>query len=431
MIAFQIFAHVFHKNSILHLKIKDKMKTDIIIIGAGPSGTIAASMIKQAGLNAIIIEKEQFPRFVIGESLLPRCMDVLEAAGYLDAVEKYGFQKKYGAVFLRKDQVCQFNFDEQHTKGWTWTWQVPRDEFDKVLADEAERKGVDIRYQTQVTNIEFFDKKQLVYTKNSAGKEIIFESKFVIDASGYGRVIPRLLNLDTPSSLGPRSSLFTHVEDLNRPEGDAGDRITIVDAEPGVWIWIIPFSNGKTSVGFVAPPEHFEKYKGNEEAMLRNMLADEPHTAERFKDVPYAFSPKFIPGYSIAVKELKGNGWVLTGNASEFLDPVFSSGVTFAVETGWKAGILAAKEVKGEKVDWNTEYINHVVKGVDTFKTYVNSWYDDTLQTIFFSEKINPKIKGQICSVLAGYVWDTSNSYVRNHRNAVKTLSSLIKEGVV
>ncbi len=407
------------------------MKTDIIIIGAGPSGTIAASMVKQAGLNVIIIEKEQFPRFVIGESLLPRCMDVLDAAGYLKAVEAQNFQKKYGAIFLRKDKVCQFNFNEQHTKGWTWTWQVPRDEFDKVLADEAAKKGIEIRYKTEVINIEFLDGKQLVHTKNEKGAELIIESKFVIDASGYGRVIPRLLNLDLPSSLSPRSSLFTHVEDINRPEGDAGDRITIIDSEPGVWIWIIPFSNGKTSIGFVAPPEFYEKYEGKLEGKLRDMLADEPHTAERFKDVPYSFEPHFIPGYSIAVKQLKGDGWVLTGNASEFLDPVFSSGVTFAVETGWKAGILAAKQVKGENVDWDKEYIDHIVQGVETFRTYVNSWYNDSLQTIFFADTINPKIKSQICSVLAGYVWDKSNSYVRNHHNAVNTLASLIKDKIV
>ncbi len=227
------------------------MKTDILIIGAGPSGTMAAAMIWKAGLDAIIIEKEKFPRYVIGESLLPRCMNLLEEGGYLEAVKKQNFQKKYGAVFIRKQNICAFNFKEQFTEGWTWTWQVPRDEFDKALADEAQKKGVDIRYQTEVTDIEFLENKQLVYTKNNKGEEQIIEAEFVIDASGYGRVIPRLLGLDLPSNLEPRSSLFTQIEDAHRPDGDAGDRITIVEVEPGVWIWIIPFSNGKTSVGVV------------------------------------------------------------------------------------------------------------------------------------------------------------------------------------
>jgi len=403
------------------------MQTDIVIIGAGPSGTMAASMVRQAGLNAIIIEKDQFPRYIIGESLLPRCMDLLNEAGYLKAVEKQNFQKKYGAIFFQDKKVCQFNFSEQHTKSWTWTWQVPRDEFDKVLADEAQKKGVEVRYLTEVTDIDFFENKQLVHTKNFEGKEQTIESRFVIDASGYGRVIPRLLELDLPSDLAPRSSLFTQVKDIKRPAGDAGDRITIVEVQQGVWIWIIPFSNGKTSAGIVAPPVFFQKYKGNNEQKLREILHDESNTSERFKDVPYAFSPVFIESYSIAVKQLYGDGWVLTGNASEFLDPVFSSGVTFAMESGWKAGMLAARQLKGETSDWEKEYVKHIMQGVETFRTYVNAWYDNTLQTIFFADTINPKIKTQICSVLAGYVWDKSNPFVRNHSKTIYTLASLIR----
>jgi len=406
------------------------MKTDILIIGAGPAGTVAASMIKKAGLDAVIIEKEKFPRYVIGESLLPRCMDVLEDADLLKAVEKQNFQKKYGALFVRGKDECLFNFSDQHTDGWSWTWQVPRDEFDKVLADEVEKMGVDIRYENEVVDIDFQDEKQIVKVKNSDG-EYEIESRFVIDASGYGRVIPRLLDLDLPSSLNPRSSMFTQVVDVNRSNTEVDNRITIIDAEPGVWIWIIPFSNGKTSVGFVAPPEFFEKYQGSNEERLRQMLADQELTADRFKDVEYAFDPIFIPGYSIAIKALHGKGWVVVGNATEFLDPVFSSGVTFALESGWKAGILAARMLNGEKVDWSEAYDKHLLQGVETFRTYVNAWYDDKLQTIFFAHNINPKIKRQICSVLAGYVWDKSNSYVRNHRNAVDTLVSLIKEGAI
>jgi len=408
------------------------MKTDILIIGAGPSGTMAASMIRQAGLNAIIIEKEQFPRYVIGESLLPRCMNLLDEGGFLKAVEKQNFQKKYGAVFIRNGNVCEFNFNEQYTQEcWTWTWQVPRDEFDKVLADEAEKKGVEIRYKTEVTGIDFINDKQLVHTKNADGNEQTIEAQFVIDASGYGRVIPRLLDLDLPSSLAPRSSLFTQVEDIHRPGGTAGDRITIVEVEQGVWIWIIPFSNGKTSVGVVAPPEFYNRYEGNYTEKLRKILDDEPNTTGRFKDVPYAFDSVFIESYSIAVKQLYGNGWVLTGNASEFLDPVFSSGVTFAMESGWKAGILAARQLKGETVDWDKEYVKHILQGVEVFRTYVNAWYDDTLQTIFFTDNVSPKIKSQICSVLAGYVWDKSNPFVRNHHKTVYTLAGMLKEGKV
>ncbi|NPA44947.1 MAG: NAD(P)/FAD-dependent oxidoreductase, partial [Chlorobi bacterium] len=381
------------------------MKTDVLIIGAGPAGTIAAGILRKENFNVTIVEKQKFPRFVIGESLLPRCMDVFEEAGYLDILKKQGFQKKYGAVFLRGNEECTFNFDEQYTDGWSWTWQVPRDDFDKVLADEAENKGAKILYETSVKDIKFSKNSQIVEIEDKNGNKSNIEAKFVIDASGYGRVIPNILDLNAPSALPTRNSLFTQVIDVNRPEGESGNRITIIDSQPGVWIWIIPFSNGKTSVGFVASPEFYEKYSGSTEEKLRAMLADDNLAKERFKDVEFAFAPIYIEGYSIGIKKLYGEGFVLTGNATEFLDPVFSSGVTFAVESGMQAAKLVARQLNGENIDWDETYVKHIEQGVETFRTYVNAWYDNSLQTVFFAKNTVDKIKRQICSVLAGYVW--------------------------
>ena len=407
------------------------MKTDVMIIGAGPAGTIAAGILRKQNIDVLIVEKQKFPRFVIGESLLPRCMDVFEEAGFLDVIKKQNYQKKYGAVFLRGEDECIFNFDTQYTKGWSWTWQVPRDHFDKVLADEAEKKGARILYETAVHNISFSQSLQKVEIVDNNNQTMVVEAKFVIDASGYGRAIPNLLDLNLPSSLQTRNSLFTQVVDSKRPTGDSGDRITIIDSQPGVWIWIIPFSNGNTSVGFVAHPEFFEKHQGTVEEKLRTMLADDDLARERFKDAEYIFEPKYIEGYSVGVKQLYGQGFVLTGNATEFLDPVFSSGVTFAVESGMQAAKLVARQLKGETIDWDATYVTHMSQGIETFRTYVNAWYDNTLQTIFFAENGNPNVKEKICSVLAGYVWDKTNPFVRNHEKAVSSLEKLITKDTV
>lgn len=404
------------------------MKTDVLIIGAGPAGTIAAGILKQQNFDVLIVEKLKFPRFVIGESLLPRCMDVFEEAGFLDTIKQQNYQKKFGAVFLKEEEECIFNFDTQYTKGWSWTWQVPRDHFDKVLADEAEKKGAKILYETAVKDISFSKNLQKIEIEDKNGQTQNIEAKFVIDASGYGRVIPTLLDLNLPSSLKTRNILFTQVVDSKRPAGDSGDRITIIDSQPGVWIWIIPFSNGNTSVGFVAHPEFFEKYSGTPEEKLRKMLADDELARNRFDSVEYIFQPKYIEGYSVGVKQFYGDGFVLTGNATEFLDPVFSSGVTFAVESGMQAAKLVARQLNGEDIDWDETYVKHMSQGVETFRTYVNGWYDDTLQKIFFVENVNPKVKEKICSVLAGYVWDTTNPFVRNHKKALNSLAGLIAE---
>lgn len=402
-------------------------KTDVLIIGAGPAGTIAAAELLKSNFDVTIIEKQKFPRYVIGESLLPRCMDVFMETGFMEVLEKQNYQKKYGAVFLRGNEECTFNFDEQYTDGWGWTWQVPRDEFDKVLADEVERKGAKILYETSVKDIKFSKSIQKIEIEDKNGNILNYEAKFVIDASGYGRVVPKILDLNAPSALPVRDSLFTQVIDKNRPEGESGKRITIIDSQEGVWIWIIPFSNGKTSVGFVAHPEFFDKYKGSTEDKLRAMLNDDKIAKDRFDGVEYAFEPIYIEGYSVGISDLHGDGFVLTGNAIGFLDPVFSSGVTFAVESGMQAAKLVAKQLNGENIDWDKTYVKHVEQGVATFLTYVNAWYDNSLQTVFFAKNPNKKIKGQVCSVLAGYVWDMTNPYVRNHSNSLKSLVKLIK----
>src|SRR6187549_3406690 len=130
-------------------------KVDVLVIGAGPSGTVAASIINKAGFKVKIVEKLKFPRFVIGESLLPRCMEALTEAKFLDAVKQAGFQEKFGAKFVKNGKICDYLFADQFTPGWNWTWQVPREEFDKILADTVETLGVPVQYETTVKTIEF------------------------------------------------------------------------------------------------------------------------------------------------------------------------------------------------------------------------------------------------------------------------------------
>jgi flavin-dependent dehydrogenase len=404
-----------------------KEKTDVLVIGAGPAGTIAASILKQQGLNIKIVEKQQFPRFVIGESLLPRCMEHLDAAGLLDAVKAQGFQEKFGAKFVRGDEICDFNFSDQFTEGWNWTWQVPRAQFDKTLADEVERKGVPIDYKTGVTDIKFHNDHSITTVEHADGSKKEIEANFIVDASGYGRVIPRMFKLDEPSGFPVRKAFFAHIKDPRRPGGTDGNRITVVVHTKDIWIWIIPFSTGITSVGFVGTPEFFAKFNGTDEKAYRSMLATDATTADRFKDAELVMQPTVIEGYAITTKKLYGDGFVLTGNATEFLDPVFSSGVTFAMESGHTAAKLVARHLKGDgTVDWHNEYTSHMMQGINTFRSYVSGWYDGTLHDIFFARDIQETFKNQICSVLAGYVWDLNNPFVKKHDTALKALAKVI-----
>ena len=407
---------------------------DILIIGAGPSGAVAASTVHKSGLKVKVVEKNLFPRFVIGESLLPKCMADLKEAGFMDALEAQNYQKKFGARFIRGDKSCLFDFSEQYTQGWTWTWQVPRADFDQVLAQEVEKMGVEVSYESTLIDISFDGNTSTSTIQEKNGDTYKIKAKFVIDSSGWGRVLPRLLDLDKPVSSPPRKAIFAHFTDEFRPQGDAGKQITFVIHNQDLWTWIIPFSNGLTSLGFVGNIDHFEHFKGSTDERIKQMIDDVPQMRNRFNTQNIELKAMEISAYAASTKQLYGPGFAITGNSSEFIDPVFSSGVTFATHSGILAAKLAVKTLNGEVVNWEEDFKNHILQGVDTFRTYVDSWYDGTLQDIFFytseTAKQNPtnaKMKKQICSVLAGYVWDETNPFVKKHKKAVSSLARVIK----
>lgn len=403
-------------------------KTDVLVIGAGPAGCIAASIVHKNGLNVRVVEKVKFPRFVIGESLLPRVMDHLDETGLLEDVKNAGFQEKFGAKFLLGDKVCDFNFADQFSKGWTWTWQVQRAKFDQILSNGVAKKGIPVEFEMGVTAIQFNEDESSITTVEDAnGNKKQIEARYIIDCSGYGRVIPNMLGLNKQSSFDPRKTHFCHFKDPKRPEGVEGNRITVVVHQQEVWVWIIPFSTGETSVGFVGNPEYFRDFPEDFEKRMRALVEDCPQLKERFKDQEMVLSPRTIDGYAITSTKFYGPGYVTAGNATEFLDPVFSSGVTFAMESGSTAAKLVCKKLKGETVDFEKDYVGYMMQGINTFRTYVKSWYNGDLHQIFFTKDPDPGIKKQICSVLAGYVWDLENPFVKKHERAVSTLAKIIR----
>ena len=398
---------------------------DVLIIGAGPSGAVSAAYLHQQGLNIKVVEKSKFPRFVIGESLLPRCMDHFEEVGLLDALKAQNYEVKAGARFMRGDKICNFDFSKKFTEGWDWTWQVPRADFDKTLTDTLTEWGVDVAFEKEVVAVAFDGSDSTTTLKDVDGTTSTVSAKFIVDSSGFGRVLPRLLDLDKPSDIPKHSSIFTHVKDVKRPEGREGTIITFDIISLDTWLWVIPFSNGYTSIGYVGTTEYLESFEGDSTDKLREMMKLSAYYYDRFEGLEFEFEPKMIKNFSKSVKKLYGDGFVLTGNSAEFLDPVFSSGVTFATESALQASKLIAKQLKGETVAWETDYANHMKEGVNVFATYVKEWYTGNLQTIFFDSNENPVIKAQICAVLAGYVWDKTNPFVKNHHRLVKTVARI------
>lgn len=389
-------------------------ETDILIIGAGPAGSVAAAMLRQRGLRVLMLEREQFPRFSIGESLLPQSMEYIEAAGLLRDVVEAGFQYKNGATFARGDRSTQFDFRDKFSEGWGTTYQVQRADFDHVLAKGAQRMGAELRFRHEVLAVEPGERPR-VTVRTPEGEDYVVEADFLLDASGFARLLPRLLKLESPSNFPVRGAIFTHVRD-NIPPGTFDRNKIVITTHPDhvdVWYWTIPFSNGCCSQGVVAAQEFLARYPGTEMERLQAAVAEAPNLRRLLANATWDVMPaKQIVGYSANVASLVGPGYALLGNAGEFLDPVFSSGVTIAFKSAQLAADCLLRRRNGEAVDWVNDFEIPLRAGVRTFRRFVESWYAGGFQDIVFHTEQNPDVRRMICAILAGYAWDTKNPYV-------------------
>jgi len=399
---------------------------DVLIIGGGPAGSIAGANLAQKGFSVEIVEKVDFPRFVIGESLLPQCNEILAKNNLLEKVTKKGFILKAGATFINEaKEVETYHFRENIGEPYNTSFQVKREEFDHELLLGAAEFGANVQHGVEVTAYE--KEKNIVSTVDREGNKEQYQARFVLDASGYGRVLPKLLDLDIPSELKTRQAVFTRVENDIRPEGELGGYITIfIHGDNDAWIWVIPFADGITSVGIVSTEKYFEEMNLNDEDFWNHIINNNVNAKERFKNAKKVRPVGKIGGYSSNVKTMHGKGFALAGNATEFLDPVFSSGVTLALVSGDLAADLIAKELNGEEVNWQTEYEEYMMGGIDVFRDFVNTWYDGRLQKVFFSPIKKEQYTRSISSILSGYVWNKKNVFVGDSEKKLDLLIKII-----
>ncbi len=257
-------------------------QTDIAIIGAGPSGAVAAALLHKQGLRVRVVEKQHFPRFVIGESLLPHCMEFIEEAGFLPTVQaESSFQFKNGAAFTWGNRYTEIDFTDKFTAGHGTTFQVRRAVFDQILINEATKQGVDVRFGETVTAFNPDTSELTVETEN--GETYVLQSQFVLDASGYGRVLPRLLDLETPSHLPMREAHFTHIDDnISAPDFDRNkilisthpthrDRVAVADS-----IWRQSLLHWRSGLARTLC------WLGRFRANFENFCATSPHVGTHF-----------------------------------------------------------------------------------------------------------------------------------------------------
>ncbi|HEV7716889.1 MAG TPA: NAD(P)/FAD-dependent oxidoreductase [Steroidobacteraceae bacterium] len=400
-------------------------RRQVVVIGAGPSGSIAAALLKRRGRDVLVLERQKFPRFSVGESLLVHCLDFVAEAGMIDAVDSAGFQVKNGAAFARNGEYADYDFGQRFTPGRPTTYQVQRANFDKLLADQAQLQGVDIRYEIEIVAVSNDGPRRTLTARAANGEVTAIEADFILDASGFGRTLPRLLDLELPSAFPARQAIFTHVAD-NIPAG-AFDRekirVTVHPDYNDVWYWLIPFAGGRCSLGVVARKEFLDRYVGPPEQKLRTLVAEDHGLASLLADAQWDTPTRELAGYSANVKSMHGPGFALLGNAAEFLDPVFSSGVTIAMRSASTAVGVLDRQLSGEHVDWQRDFEVPLRRGVDCFRAYVDAWYDGRFQSIVFHKGQTEEIRRMISSVLAGYAWDERNPFVAQAKRRLETLS--------
>lgn len=398
-------------------------KYDVIIIGAGPAGCSCANLLALNGKSVLVIEKSTFPRFTLGESLLAQSISFFEEAGLEEVFNQYEFKFKNGALFLRGDEYKAIEFQDMHLKGEKFTtFQVRRDVFDHEIVKICEKNGVEFLFNTSVLDIVDTEDQSLVKVEKDSNIES-YLCNFIGDASGFARVLSKIKGHTVHHIKNFRVSAFNHIVTKEELKFDNNKiLITIDDKIVGKWFWLIPLGENRYSIGVTVnnndlPADY------NKKLLLVNSINDNPFFKNLLSDFEFVFNHQAIENYTTSSEVMYGDKFVLIGNSKEFIDPVFSSGVTVGLKSGVTASKLILKKLNGETVDWDAEYLKPQNKAIEIFRAFIDSWYEGKLQHIFYSTSVDKQIYSMMVSVLAGYVWDETNIF--HQKNPKKLLDSI------
>src|SRR5689334_8056755 len=315
---------------------------DVVVVGGGPAGAVAGALLADAGRRVVVLERERFPRYHIGESLLSATLPILDAVGVTPAIERHGFLRKPGGTFLwgRQREPWSFLFRED-PGGRPHAYQVVRSEFDQLLLENARAHGADVREEHAVTAVDMGGDRPVVHARDVHGTELRLAPQFVVDASGQAAVIGRARGLRRFDEFFKNLAVFGYFRDAERLPGALANHILSAAFADG-WFWYIPLHDGTMSVGAVVDARRWrDVVAADTEATYRGLIARCPEVARRLARATLVSPVRVIRDYSYTSTRFGGTGFLLAGDAACFIDPVFSTGVHLAC----LAGFLGARAV--------------------------------------------------------------------------------------
>jgi 2-polyprenyl-6-methoxyphenol hydroxylase-like FAD-dependent oxidoreductase len=377
---------------------------DVLVVGGGPGGSSAATFLSRGGLTVALAEREAFPRFHVGESLLPANMPVLGRLGVLDEVKSRGFLVKYGAYFHDQDMDLGYQFFFREGKPWPpYTYEVQRGEFDKILLDHAGRQpNVTLLQPATVERVAFDDDGVTVSLSEAAGPREI-RARFLVDASGRDAFIASRHGQRRPIEGLGKVALFAHFRGGRRWPGREKGNIRIFSFEPG-WFWYIPFHNGTTSVGCVLHARTVRGREGNLEQLYESLIARCHGLRDALDGAPRITAVHSAANFSYRTDPAVGDRFVCVGDAIAFVDPIFSSGVYIATQSAElsSAEILKAFRENRFEVRRFRGYERRIRKGMQPFQRFIRNFYDPSFVEMFLKPREFAGMVDGVTGVLAG-----------------------------